>query len=197
MVGRQYPTPIGPLPSVTTIIGAMDNKIGVEKWKEKTPNWQEELNKSITIGNALHKSIEYYIKKKRKPQIYNKQVYRMFNILSYYLDRRNIELSDSEVFVYSTKRYAGTIDILGSWYGQNLLLDLKTSKKVHTNHKMQVIAYKKAYEELYGEKIDFVGILRLNKLDTKPQLYIIKEDKQEKLWDLFLKFRRGFDFLYD
>jgi len=197
MAGRYYPTPIGNLPSVTTIIGAMDSKIGIEKWKERTPNWEEEVRKSIIIGNSLHKSIEFFIKKRQKPQIYNKNVERMFNIITYQLDSRNIKLLDSEVFVYSNVGYAGTIDILADWHGKNLILDLKTSKKVHTSHKLQVTAYQKAYEELYNKKIDLIGIIRINKEDFVPQLYIIRKDKQEKFWNLFKKYRRGYSFLYD
>lgn len=67
----------------------------------------------------------------------------------------------SEMMVYSKKYwYAGTLDFVGSHEGQRWLVDFKTSSAIHFNHEIQLVAYRQAYEEMTGEKIDKLGILR-------------------------------------
>jgi len=70
-----------------------------------------------------------------------------------------------EQIVASKKfKYAGTLDFVGKIDGKVWLIDFKTSSGVRLSHKLQVLAYKQAYEESYGIKIDKVAILRLGTL---------------------------------
>lgn len=81
-----------------------------------------------------------------------------------------------------SKKYAGTMDFAGWLSSENIpqaltdksaknfkataeeefwLLDWKTSAGIYFNYKLQIKAYKKAYEEMYGQHVDHVGIVRL------------------------------------
>jgi CRISPR/Cas system-associated exonuclease Cas4 (RecB family) len=67
----------------------------------------------------------------------------------------------TEMMVYSKKyKYAGTLDFVGTHMGKRWLVDFKTSSGIHFNHEIQLVAYKRAYEEMTGETIDHMGILR-------------------------------------
>ena len=67
----------------------------------------------------------------------------------------------SEQSIASKKyQYAGTLDFVGMINKERWLIDFKTSNAIHMSHQLQVLAYKQAYEESYGIKIDRVGIAR-------------------------------------
>lgn len=57
-------------------------------------------------------------------------------------------------------KYAGTLDLVCMINKERWLIDFKTSNAIHFSHQLQVLAYKQAYEESYGTKIDRIGIAR-------------------------------------
>jgi len=68
---------------------------------------------------------------------------------------------ECEMTVYSNElKYAGTADLVCFKYGKRWLVDFKTSSHVYFNHEIQLVAYKKAYEEMTGNEIDHMAILR-------------------------------------
>ena len=78
----------------------------------------------------------------------------------------------SEFVVASlTYKYAGTMDALCTINGETWLIDWKTSKAIHKNHEYQVAAYKQAYEEMTGEKIDHVAILKTGSVHNTSFLF--------------------------
>ena len=59
-------------------------------------------------------------------------------------------------------KYAGTLDLVCTIGGKRVLVDFKTNKGgIYFTNKLQIMAYKQAYEETTGEKIDECWILRL------------------------------------
>jgi hypothetical protein len=58
-------------------------------------------------------------------------------------------------------QYAGTLDFVCMINGERWLVDFKTSNAIHFSHQLQVLAYKQAYEESYGKKIDRCFVLRV------------------------------------
>jgi|GEM_PF-575590 len=74
------------------------------------------------------------------------------------------EYIGSEIKMVSEKyNFGGTADFIARLGKKLVLLDLKTSKGVYIDHKIQVAAYKYAYEEQTGQMIDQVHILKLDK----------------------------------
>jgi len=57
--------------------------------------------------------------------------------------------------------YAGTCDLVLEINGEKWLLDIKTSNSLHTSQDFQLSAYAQAWNELYEEKINRIGILWL------------------------------------
>lgn len=87
---------------------------------------------------------------------------------------------ESEQPVASKKyKYAGTLDFVGMISGQKWLIDFKTSNAIHFSHQLQVLAYKQAYEESYGIKIDHVGIARFG--TTHKGNGILKDGKLKEI----------------
>lgn len=86
---------------------------------------------------------------------------------------------ESEQPIASGKyKYAGTLDFVGMINGERWLIDFKTSNAIHFSHQLQVLAYKQAYEESYGIKIDRVGIARfgtIHKGNGEPKDGKLKE----------------------
>jgi hypothetical protein len=71
-------------------------------------------------------------------------------------------LIESEIHLFSEKyNYAGTCDLVVEMDGKRWLLDIKTSNSLHTSYDLQLAAYAQAWNELYAEKIDHIGIIWL------------------------------------
>lgn len=87
---------------------------------------------------------------------------------------------ESEQSVASKQyKYAGTLDFVGMINGERWLIDFKTSNAIHFSHQLQVLAYKQAYEESYGVKIDKVGIARFG--TTHKGNGTVKEGKLKEI----------------
>lgn len=74
----------------------------------------------------------------------------------------------TELGVYSdVHKYAGTIDAVANINlgGKKALvvLDWKTSNFITNEHALQITAYAKAYEELYGDKVSEGIVVKLSK----------------------------------
>lgn len=87
-------------------------------------------------------------------------------------------------------KYAGTMDALARFPdGRIILLDWKTSKGLWPEYHLQVIAYKEAAEEMTGEKIDDVEIVRFGKegnpFNPKTDRYIVPREKHDYLFNTF------------
>lgn len=77
------------------------------------------------------------------------------------------------------------------------IIDFKTSAGVYFNYKLQVMAYKKAYEEMYHQKVDHVGVLRVGTKNKEWFEFVeVKESEVnfedfQKIYDLYLKMHGG------
>jgi hypothetical protein len=93
-------------------------------------------------------------------------------------------LVESEAHLFSDKYlFAGTCDLVVEIDGVKWLLDIKTSNSLHTSHDLQLSAYAQAWNELYEEKIERVGIIWLKSSKHKPDK---KGDKmQGKGWEIY------------
>lgn len=65
-----------------------------------------------------------------------------------------IEIVASEQMVHFNERYCGTFDAIGLYKGQLVLIDYKTTSKIHEEHlTLQLNLYRMAYEKITGKKI--------------------------------------------
>ena len=71
-------------------------------------------------------------------------------------------ISTEQMVASKINKYAGTLDLVCTIGGKRVLVDFKTNKGgIYFTNKLQIMAYKQAYEETTGDKIDECWILRL------------------------------------
>jgi CRISPR/Cas system-associated exonuclease Cas4 (RecB family) len=91
-------------------------------------------------------------------------------------------------------RYAGTLDLYCEIGDQKCIIDYKTSSSVRLNHELQITAYKEAYQEMYGVKIDKTYVLRLGSRHKRG--YELKEVDRpfshfKSVYDTFITLNDG------
>ncbi len=190
---RTYPVDGQNLNSVTSILGEVISKgKAFENWLKR--NSAEEIDKTSTealnVGTAAHQLIERYIKGDLSfIGDLQKQDIRVENCVNAFLDwhkKNKIKFLKSEMVVYSKKhKYAGTLDAIGENDDGLILLDWKTSKSIYDTYPVQTIAYKIAYEEMTGKKIDKCYVIRFGKEDGGFEPLEISKSKfryYRRLW---------------
>lgn len=129
------------------------------------------ISKQATdIGTSVHNAIEDYINTGKKATLTNEKAKLSFSSFFKWADENKFKPLETEVFVWSDKmNCAGTFDCVGNIHGVKFLIDFKTSKGFYEpSMPLQLSAYAKAYEERTKNKIEGIGILRLDKTTGMP-----------------------------
>lgn len=151
---RAYSTPLGVMPSVTTITGNSKT----DKQKESLKKWREgksekELNFYTDRGTAFHLAIENYLKK--EPYSVTEDIQEFFECIEPHLWEID-QLIAAEAAIYHPRlRYAGTFDALVKIGDEYILCDWKTSQRYKkrewvSDYLMQLSAYTAAINNLYS-----------------------------------------------
>jgi hypothetical protein len=193
--GRYYKTPMGNLPSVTTVLGRSLDKSGLEAWRKKVG--EEEAAKILkqagTRGSAVHQICEDYIlgKDYKKGQMpFNLM---SFNTIKPYLDRNLGTVYGVELPVYSKKlNTAGRTDLFAGYDGLNSVVDFKTSKRVKTeehilSYFLQATCYAMMLEELTGYNVpQIVIVMSVDHEDSR--VFVKKKDQYvDQVLDIFTR----------
>ena len=133
-------------------------------------NAKATLNKKqegvFSIGKVVHKLAEQWLKKDQLKLPEDPVVLNCFRKFQRFWKKNKLTLMESEKILYSTKGFAGTLDIIAKDTKGNLwLIDIKTSVGFFINMIYQLHGYKLAYEEQTGKKINKMYIVRLPKTD--------------------------------
>ena len=164
---RFYITPDGnSYPSITTIL-SLQEKPGIDKWKEKVGEKEARRisKESMRIGTAVHQMAEFYLSNyiiKLKNE--EKKIVDTFNRLRFLLGNIN-NIVGNEIALYSDLlRVAGTADCIAEYNGVLSVIDFKTSRKPKKevwidDYYMQTFAYKLMFEEMTGIEIQQIVIL--------------------------------------
>lgn len=139
-----------------------------------TPEWIDELmarsrreperiaSEAADVGTRAHDAI-FKLSQGIEPQM-DAEIIPCVEAFSEWKSKAGIEIEAGEVRVASLKYgYAGTLDGIGRKNGELILLDWKTSKAIYREYAMQVAAYCKAWEEMFGESPKEAIILRFPK----------------------------------
>ncbi|MBX6361016.1 MAG: hypothetical protein IRZ03_13155 [Acidobacterium ailaaui] len=189
-------------PSVTYILQYFPKNKFFEDWlKNVGRNSDIILERAGEEGSALHDIIDRIIKGETVRLLddsFNlKYPINVWNMAIRFLDfykSSNMKVLKNEIVIFSKKYvYAGTVDLVCEINGERWIIDLKTSNSVHDSYFLQIAAYKNAWEEIYGEKIDKIGILWL-KASTRTKIgfkqgegwKLIEADDFERYFDMFL-----------
>ena len=164
---RFYVTPDGTSsPSITTVL-SLQEKPGIDKWKEKVGEKEAKRisKESMRIGTAVHQMAEFYLSNyiiKLKNE--DKKIVDTFNRLRFLLGNIN-NIVGVEIPLYSDLlRVAGTADCVAEYNGVPSIIDFKTSRKPKKeewidDYYMQTFAYKLMFEEMTGIEIQQIVIL--------------------------------------
>ena len=135
-------------------------------------------------GHSAHSFIEQYLTAEingtEKPTIpgNNPPVCAAIRSFLKFMAENNIVPIASELLVGSEKlRCAGTLDFICLMDGKLTLIDFKTSNAPDTSgrYSMQLIAYKKMFEEMTGLRIKQGKILMLSKKDDNFSIWDVKD----------------------
>ena len=157
-------------PSVTTVLQYMPKNKFFDNWlKDVGHNADLIMRKAAQEGTAVHEAVEDLIAGKEITWMddygnakYNLQVWQMILKAAEFFKKHKPTVIAAEEFTFSHKgKYAGTADLIVEMDGEIWLLDVKTSNNLHRSYNLQLAAYAKAWEEMFGQKIERTGILWL------------------------------------
>ena len=188
-----YDTPVGLFPSVTSILNATmpsDQRERLDKWREATRNDSNSENPRLGAterGKTIHKLIETKLKGEKvecplELTDYWNQALRIFKVIG---DVIAIE----EQTYHSELQYAGTLDLIAYWHDRLTLFDFKTSHREKraqylTDPKIQIAAYRGAYQQLYNTEISQGLIVVITPLTV--QFFSLEKEELETYWQEWL-----------
>lgn len=155
-------------PSVTSILQYMPKGKFFENWlKDVGHNADVIVRKAAEEGTQVHDAIEKYLQGEKISFLnedgyskYSLDVWKMILKFQDFWETYKPTLVESEIHLFSDKyMFAGTCDLVLEINGEKWLLDIKTSNSLHVSQDLQLAAYAQAWNELYEEKIDRIGIL--------------------------------------
>lgn len=137
-----------------------------EFWKTNTKEESENILRTAgDFGSKIHDACEKLLKGLELNLLEDyatKPEKKCLTAFADWFQKYAPENFEAEQVVASKKfKYAGTLDFIGKIAGEIWLIDFKTTNAIHFSHKLQVLAYKQAYEESFKVKIDKLAILRL------------------------------------
>ena len=125
--------------------GAIDLGRQVHEWCEQAILWK--------LGNAEVPSMPT-----------DEKAVNSINAFREWVKHNEVEWLAAELRVYSrTHNYAGTVDAVARVNGEFAVIDFKTSARIYEEYYLQVAAYSKCVEDIYGEPVDGAYILRFDK----------------------------------
>jgi len=157
-------------PSVTSILQYFPKNKFFETWlKDVGHNADIIARKAADEGTQVHDAIERYLLGEKITWMddngyskYSLEIWKMILKFHDFWSTYKPTLIESEIHLFSDKYiYAGTCDLVIEINGVKWLLDIKTSNSLYISYDLQLSAYAQAWNELYEENIDKIGILWL------------------------------------
>lgn len=164
------------VPGVTTVLG-----IQAKPW---LINWANNLglegidcnrvrDDAADIGTIAHAMCECHVKgmdldrSNLSPEAVDKAENAYIKFAQWW-DREGLVMVHSELRLVSEFwQVGGTIDIIARDHNDDLvLIDLKTSKDIYKDYRVQTSAYASIYEELHDDPISRILIVRIGKEDV-------------------------------
>ncbi|OQB18185.1 MAG: PD-(D/E)XK nuclease superfamily protein [Parcubacteria group bacterium ADurb.Bin192] len=123
------------------------------------------------IGSMVHAYAETFaeamlsgVEAPKLPEDADDKVYAGIQAFLDWYTAHHVKFHATERFIYSKNHgFVGMFDVLATVDGKKILIDYKTSKGVYNEMRYQLSAYRLAYEEETGEKLDGTAILHFDK----------------------------------
>jgi len=158
--GRFYSSPVGNMPSVTTVTGWEKSKF-FAKWRRENP---QESRRVTSRGNAFHSLIEDYLNNELDISKWTPETVELFHQLKPELDKID-NIYALEVPLWSeAMMLAGRVDCVAEYNGKLSIIDFKGSTRAKRkediqNYFLQATAYAIAWQERTGQAIENFAIL--------------------------------------
>lgn len=151
------------VPGVTTILGFINKGDALLKWAYECGvegiDFRKEKDQAADIGTIAHAMAECYINgweldtSNLSPEDVSLAENAFIKFVTWWDDEGFVLVQSELPLVSETLQVGGTLDILAKdRKGRLVLIDLKTSKYVYAEYKLQTAAYAFIYEEHFGPK---------------------------------------------
>ena len=189
---RQYATPSGSVPSVTTILSTtepQEKRDSLNQWRNRVGHQQaqEITTDAANRGTRMHTYLESYIKTgvmpERTSNPYSWASHEMAKVVIEQGLKSVDEYWGTEIPLYFPEIYAGTTDCCGIHTANESILDFKQSNKPKKeewidDYKMQLCAYAIAHNEVYKTNIRKGVVLMCVRPKQNPETFEIIEPPQ-------------------
>ena len=189
---RHYVTPNGNYPSVTTVLGKMLDKSGLDEWRKRVGD--EEADRisrlAATRGTNIHNMCESYV---RGEDVDTSMPFNlvMFDQIKKVLDEHVDGIVGCELTLKSDDlKIAGSCDLIALYDGKLSIIDYKTSTKNKMkqwieSYFLQTVLYSYMLWEMTGMMAKQCVIIIAVEEETVPQIFIVKpREYLEKAADL-------------
>lgn len=168
-------------PSVTTVLSAYPKGEGFERYLVSQSSWkdaQQALKQAGERGTNVHEATEKLDSGKEivRENYSDEEWDHLWGFVNW---RKDFpwKVKDTERVLCSSKhKLGGTLDrvYFDDETQENVLIDIKTSSAIYDSYWLQVAVYAKMYEELTGEEIHRVGVVRTAPKRKKKYEYVSK-----------------------
>lgn len=189
------------VPSVTTVLHIL-NKPALTKWANimgfKRRRVEDILERASNIGTVTHECLESFLKGEKyslpdKFKDYKEDLYRRLDGFITWYKENELKASMLEVELVDDD-YGGTCDFYGTLNEKNVVLDFKTSSKVHGSMFLQLAGYIIILEK-QKVPVDGAGILHIR--DGKTTLHYFSRDRMEPYIEVYKVLVKLFHGWYD
>lgn len=177
-----------PHSSVTTILGATEDKTGLLEWRAWVGDKKADQirDEATGLGSLMHTHLENWMEGLERPGGNNVVRKMAHNMADTIIERGLVNVSEvwaMEEMLYFPGLYAGTADLIGIHNGQPAIMDYKTTNKMKSkdkinNYACQLAAYALAHNELFGTEIKR-GVIFMVARDLSFQEYVFEGEEFE------------------
>ena len=148
---------------------------------------------AMSRGTTVHSIVESYKHTKKYLKGVSKEFKPYAQAFYNWYEDNDVEILENEKTVLS-KKYgiAGTLDLTFKFVkkGRLFIADVKTGKDIYPEVFLQLSAYKYAYEETTGEKVDGIAVILLSTGQDGEATGKYKFEEGEYCFDEFLAARK-------
>mmetsp|Transcript_10376 Transcript_10376/g.31947 ORF Transcript_10376/g.31947 Transcript_10376/m.31947 type:complete len:289 (+) Transcript_10376:92-958(+) len=123
------------------------------------------------FGTRAHLAIDKQCENLEQPVEVDADLHGVMAGFKQWYQGAGLQLVQTERMVFSPQyQYAGAVDAIAKRPGHDglVVLDWKTSNSIFAEHGMQLSAYAKAIEEMFGEKVTEGWVVQFNKGNETP-----------------------------
>jgi genome maintenance exonuclease 1 len=178
-----------PHASVTTILGATEDKTGLLEWRAWVGDKKADQirDEATGLGSLMHLHLENWMEGIERPRGSNVVRQMARNMADTIIARGLVNVSEvwaMEEMLYFPGLYAGTADLIGLHNGEPAIMDYKTTNKMKSkdkinNYACQLSAYALAHNELFGTNIK-KGVIFMVARDLSFEEYVFEGEEFER-----------------